>query len=313
MRSFLALLLSLFACGAFAQPAAPACPPPVEAPSVEQLRQARESAGTDRGLLWRLSKDGHESYLYGTVHLGRPAWLLPGPRVQAALRASDTLALELDLGDAATRQQLAELSAARAPLDNKALRERLERHSAAACLPAQALSHLHPLMQAVTLTVLQARWDGLDPAYAIEQVLSAFARANQRRIVGLETPAQQLDLLLPRDEGEALMLTGRLLDQLEQGRVRPVLQRLSLAWEKGRLAELEDYEQWCDCVSSPADRAYLRRLNDERNPGLAARIDALHRGGARVFAAVGALHMTGPQSLPKLLGALGYRVERVAL
>jgi hypothetical protein len=55
----------------------------------------------------------------------------------------------------------------------------------------------------------------------------------------------------------------------------------------------------------------LRRLNDERNPNLAARIDALHARGQRVFAAVGALHMTGPRALPALLAQRGYRVERV--
>ena len=36
------------------------------------------------------------------------------------------------------------------------------------------------------------------------------------------------------------------------------------------------------------------------------RIDALHREGRRVFAAVGSLHMTGAQALPKLMAARGY-------
>jgi uncharacterized protein YbaP (TraB family) len=30
-----------------------------------------------------------------------------------------------------------------------------------------------------------------------------------------------------------------------------------------------------------------------------------------VFAAVGALHMTGPQGLPRLMAARGYLVERI--
>jgi uncharacterized protein len=45
---------------------------------------------------------------------------------------------------------------------------------------------------------------------------------------------------------------------------------------------------------------------------LADSIAALHRGGERVFAAVGALHMFGPQGLPALLAARGFEVERVA-
>ena len=55
----------------------------------------------------------------------------------------------------------------------------------------------------------------------------------------------------------------------------------------------------------------MRKLNDERNPALADGIEAQHRQGKRVFAAVGALHMTGPQALPLLLAQRGFKVERV--
>jgi uncharacterized protein YbaP (TraB family) len=64
-------------------------------------------------------------------------------------------------------------------------------------------------------------------------------------------------------------------------------------------------------VQSEAERAQLRRLNDARNPFLAERIDALITQGHRLFAAVGALHMTGPQALPRLLEQRGYRLERL--
>jgi hypothetical protein len=55
----------------------------------------------------------------------------------------------------------------------------------------------------------------------------------------------------------------------------------------------------------------MKRLTDERNAPMAERIDALHTEGKRVLAAVGALHMTGKQGLPKLLAARGYAVQRL--
>ena len=55
----------------------------------------------------------------------------------------------------------------------------------------------------------------------------------------------------------------------------------------------------------------MRKLNDERNPPLADGIEAQHSQGQRVFAAVGALHMTGPQALPLLMAQRGFQVERV--
>jgi hypothetical protein len=52
---------------------------------------------------------------------------------------------------------------------------------------------------------------------------------------------------------------------------------------------------------------------DQRNPALAAAIDALHSDGRQVFAAVGALHMVGPLGLPALMAQRGYAVQRVDL
>ena len=69
--------------------------------------------------------------------------------------------------------------------------------------------------------------------------------------------------------------------------------------------------EWCDCLDTAIEREMMRRLLDDRNPGLADRIDALHRGGAQVFAAVGSLHLFGPLGLPALMEKRGYRVERV--
>jgi hypothetical protein len=57
----------------------------------------------------------------------------------------------------------------------------------------------------------------------------------------------------------------------------------------------------------------MQTLNDDRNPALADGIEALHRDGRGVFAAVGALHMTGAKALPTLLQQRGFTVRRVAL
>ena len=132
-------------------------------------------------------------------------------------------------------------------------------------------------------------------------------------MVSLESPESQMAALMPRDAADAERMVGQLIEQLEQGGVRRVIARLAAAWERGDLAELGDYERWCECVVSDEDRAQMRRLNDDRNPALADAIEALHRDGRSVFAAVGALHMTGAQALPALLQKRGFQVLRVAL
>lgn len=284
---------------------ATACPPVIAAPPAS----APSAGERDRGLLWRITRDGHTSHLFGTLHVGKPAWRRLGPRTSAALRASDVLALEIDPADPELMQAMADLRPPKALPE--ALQQRLQQAYARACMASEALASLHPLLQASTLMVMEARWLGMDPGYAAELLLTAQARAAGRRVLSLETAAQQTQALVPSDEAEALALLEQSLQQLEDRSARRVLERLATAWEQGDLAALEDYERWCDCVADEADRTFLRKLNDERNPGLADGIEAQHRQGRRVFAAVGALHMTGPQGLPQLMAQRGFKVERV--
>jgi uncharacterized protein YbaP (TraB family) len=304
-----AVLMAMLTAGA-AQ-AASACPPPLPRPSAQ-------APASDRGLLWRVSRDGHSSWLFGTLHVGKPAWARLGPRVSAALQASEVLAVEVDPGDPALAQALMETGP---PLVLSAdLQARLTRAFERACINPASLASLHPVLQATTLTVLEARWLGLDAAYAQEQVLLSRSRAERRaqagqpplRVAALETAAQQKSALLPSDPAEALAALEQGLTQLEDPSGRRVLARLARAWERGDLHALSTYEQWCACASTDEERAFMRRLNDERNPALADGIEAQHRAGLRVFAAVGALHMTGPAALPVLLAQRGFRVERIA-
>lgn len=288
------------------------CPPPPPNPTAAQLQTLQREA-LDHGLLWRLQRDGRTSYLYGTLHVGRLEWVAPGPQLSAALRETDTLALELDPGDPAVQRELAAGLARRADALtlSAAQREQLRRQTEAACLPPAALAALHPLMQAMTLMLLDARWVGLEPSFGQELVLSQAARAAGRPVVSLETVALQLGSLIPEAPGLAQARFAQALQQLEDRRTRAATQRLASAWAEGRLDELENYEAWCDCIDSPQDRDFMRRVNDDRNPAIAGAIVARHAQGQRLLAAVGALHMTGPKALPRLLQQHGFRVERV--
>ncbi|HJV59955.1 MAG TPA: TraB/GumN family protein [Albitalea sp.] len=293
--------------------AAPDCPPTAQTPTAEQAQAAMKNA-RDRGFLWRLRKDGRVSYLYGTVHVAKADWMYPGPALLNAVRSSDTIALELDVLDPDIVARLRAGMAWRPDRAlGKALAERLKRQVRAACLPDQLLTTMSPEMVATTLTVLAARRDGLDPAYAIDVVMAGLGHGLNKPVVSLETPELQLKLLQGRNAQEAQAIVEQALDELESGRAVPLLERIAQVWADGRFGELERYAQWCDCLRTDEERAMLKRLLDERNPALAEHIDALHAGGKQVLAAVGSLHMIGPLGLPALLAQRGYQVERVEL
>jgi uncharacterized protein YbaP (TraB family) len=279
-------------------------------PDPDAIAAAQRSA-VDRGFLWKISRDGRDSWLYGTVHVGRLAWLMPGPFLMQALRETEVLALELDPTDPAVQAALNAAAPAGLQLP-PATAARLARERDAACVPEAVLSALpHPFLQAVVLGLMSARREGLDPAFGIDIGLAGIARGLGRPLVGLETAELQLAAMLPDDPGTALKMIDEMLDMLADGRQRRVLVRLAGDWEAGRFDDLSDYEGWCECVADADDRRMMARVNDGRNPHLADAIAELHAGGRRVLAAVGALHMTGPAALPKLLAQRGFRVERV--
>ena len=306
----LAALLLICSAGLHAQTAA-SCPPTADGFTPEQLQAGLRNA-RDRGFLWRITRDGRSSWLYGTVHAAKRDWMFPGPKVTQALQASDTVALELDMLDPDIGQRLGVGMAAqrRAPLPEP-LQKRLAALAEAECIPAQTLAALSPELQVATLSVLVARRDGIDPSYGIDTFLSGFGRSAGKAVVSLETPEQQLRVLQMPNPQAALDFVDSGLKDLESGRARPLVLRLTQIWADADLDTLSRYETWCECLKTEADRAQQLRVLDERNPPLADAVAALHAAGKNVFAAVGSLHMIGPLGLPTLMAQRGFSVTRV--
>ncbi len=320
-RLLVALGRRLLACsllgGAALAAAAANCPPELQAPSEAQREQAQAQA-RDRGFLWRLTKEGHVSHLYGTLHVGKLAWVFPGPAVRGAFDGSEVVALELDLLDPAILAGVQKGLGARpdaAPLPAD-LARRLQAQVKLACMPEEARGMLmgtySPEMVLVTLTALTARRDGLETAYAADLMFSRLAHQAGKTVRSLEDPATQVALLSaesPEDlrEGMELGLKG-----LENQSTQRGIRRVARVWAESQHDELARYAEWCECMDTPRQREAMKKMLDDRNLAMAERIDALHAGeGRRVFVAVGSLHMVGPLGLPALMARRGYQVERI--
>lgn len=312
-RSCRWLVWGFLLCANLAAAATPArvCPPEPK-PFSPEMFEAAASQARDRGLLWRITKGGHSSYLYGTLHVGKELWMAPGPQVRRALQQTGMLALEIDpLDEAVMREMAAEIAVRGQGKLSPALQARVKKHWVSACLPAEAFGQAPAEFQAITLSMLVARNDGLDPSYGSEIMLALFGRMLKRPVVSLESVKLQFSTLFGSDDEELESMIRDGLDDIEAGRALTVMRKLAKVWEVGDLAELNNYEAWCDCVRTEGERKMLKRTLDDRNPGLAQGIDALHARGTNVFAAVGSLHMIGLKGLPAIMAARGYRVERV--
>ncbi len=289
-----------------------ACPPdpvPLNAQKAQELGRAAK----DHGFLWRFEKDGRTGYLYGTIHVNKLEWLFPGPKTMAAYRESDVLALEIDLLSPEVQKKVShpEALGIKPLVLPAALQQRMDAIAEQVCAPAAFMAGRHGVMQLVTVTIFDARFAGLEAVYGSDYFFAGMAR-NNKPTRGLETPELQMQALLGGDEKELLELVDGALKIFGNGKQRAQTKRMVDDWAGGNLADLQKFEQWCDCVGTPAERKFLKRLNDDRNAGLAAAIDKLHSEGTHPFVAIGTLHMAGPQAVTRLLAGMGYKVERVS-
>src|SRR5258705_8655280 len=151
VRATQRLIAVLLVCAGFHTNAqtTPHCPPVAEPAAIDL---ASPPASVDRGFMWRIDKDGRTSYLYGTLHVAKHDWAYPGAKLVSAMKASDVVALELDVLDPAIMQRLVAAMAPR-PQDavDDALKARLGEQIQGACLAGAMLTVYPAEMASPTL------------------------------------------------------------------------------------------------------------------------------------------------------------------
>lgn len=294
------LLLAVAGAIAFGHPAHATDCPPSPLPLDEARAHIEKTPGKNAGLLWRIEKQGRTSWLYGTIHLMHIDFAKPGSQIMMGMRSSDVLAVELNTYE----PQPPETDHKAVFQLTQAQRDRLLRAYEKDCIKADpSLSLLMPLLPS------QAARQGLFWGYGPDARLMQIAKRSNKPIVTLENLAQQVSALTPASQADFdAQMDGALAD-IETGNAATNLSVLARAWQNN---DLETFEKHTESMTSN-DPASVHRLNDERNQKMARKIDALHTEGKRVFVAVGATHMTGPNSLPKLLQGSGFSVSFVPL
>jgi uncharacterized protein YbaP (TraB family) len=263
---------------------------------------------------WHVSNGrGGELWLLGSVHLLR-AEDHPLPAVVNDLYAgADALAMELDLDDLDPLAMQAQLLGAAALDPSTTLREVLG-HEAYEAARAKAqglgvdlglLGRFKPWLVAITLMELGMDRLGFRQEYGLEQYLLRLAKNDGKQIQGLESVATQVEVL----DGLSFAAQNALLEQTlnELDTAGDMMHDLVQAWRDGRLEEL-DQVLMQGFEDFPALYESLVVARNERWIGA---LEALLASSESHLVVVGALHLTGDDSVVELLGARGLRVTPV--
>lgn len=256
--------------------------------------------------LWEVTgPGGQRGWLFGTIHaLPRPAaWR--SPVIDNALAGADRIVVEIAaVGDpAAMQREFAALARTpgQPPLAGKlppALRGKLAAELKAAGLDESRFADVETW--AAALTLAQAGAKDIDSANGIDRAVVALA--GNRPVVELEGTRAQLGIFDRLPEAEQRDLLAAVVGDPDQDTDAPFA-----AWLKGDMAVLER-ETHRGLLADPELR---QALLTGRNLAWTEKVAAMLAKGDKPFVAVGGAHMAGPEGLPALLAARGYRVTRV--
>jgi uncharacterized protein len=261
--------------------------------------------------LWKVQGPQATVYLFGTIHVLKPATAWNSPKVDRALKAADALYLEIDNADDPSALQPLMLQYGldpTHPLSTKldaSERAALDKALASLGVGEPTLEVMRPWMAGLMLNVLPLVKAGYDPKASVEHVLTLAARADGKPVRGFETAEQQVRYLADLPPAEEVAFLDSAVDDASKGTGE--IDAMVAAWEAGDTSKIAEVMN--DDMKTKYPDLY-RRLIVERNQRFARQVADLANGKGVYFVAVGAGHLAGPDSVQSMLAPLKLTAER---
>ncbi|WP_227103277.1 TraB/GumN family protein [Chromobacterium rhizoryzae] len=274
------------------------------------LPAALAAAAPAYGPLFTFSKQGRTHYLYGTMHVGRPGSDAPDWGLKQALSASDALVLELDPTAEAAVAEVTALAGAAAPRQWRQL-DAGSRDSLLSQLDQMGVAReqargLAPSLWLMQLALREYQRMGQQAQHSREAMLLEMARAARRPVLALETAGQQSRLLFEMPAPALREWVRQSAEWQGAEEADRYYRDLISAWERG---DLDALQALVALPGYPRLSAWTQHeMLDRRNLAMARRIDDW-AASKRLFVAVGALHLAGPQGLVRQLRQRGYQLR----
>jgi uncharacterized protein YbaP (TraB family) len=272
---------------------------------------ATAAAKEEQGIYWRISQEGRPAgYLLGTIHSEDPRVLDFSEEFIEELKSCDVFAMEM-VPDLPTLKKLTEYMHYE---DSGRLLELLgqERYDRA----MQALSGYQvpndwKARMKVWAVMMTLSVPAPKTGFFMDLSLSLRAAGSGLEVIGLETLEQQLQFLERMPLDFQLTLLDHALDEYQ--RVDEIHEEMVQVYLRNELQALDELSNQQFAALDREISDYFTDLGiDARNRQMAE--SALPQlAEHRVFIAVGALHLGGPQGLIALLRQAGYELNPLPL
>lgn len=274
--------------------------------------QSASSANSDRGLIWKVEKDGRTHYVFGTVHGWKAQWLPLNPAIEKSFADATTLAVEVDVTkadmNAMAQRMLLPGSETLEQRVGKTLYERTKAETSKIGLPEAAVNKFKPWGISMVLAAVKLQQLGFVPESGLDMYLLNKARASGKRVVELESADKQLAVMDSLSPGLQVAFLEQTLDYMDK--VGPWIEDLAAAWKRGDVTAMLGLAK--KGYTKPEwQQEFDEKFLHQRDVEMARRLDELFSTPGSHFAAVGSLHLLGPKSIVEQLKAKGYRIEQL--
>ncbi len=262
--------------------------------------------------LWHVQSTKGDVYLFGSIHI-LPADLdWRRGAIPTAIHRSDVFVFEIPL-DASAQAQIGSLIANRGQLPrgenlhamlSPAARADLDADAALAGLSPSSLDGLRPWLAELKLVASRMAKESASPESGADIELEETARRQNKELRYLETPDQQIDLLVPSDRKLELSEFEASLKEFRAE--KDEYPELIKAWQTGDTTTLDKLLNG-EFRNEPDAR---KALIDDRNRAWLPKLEGMLNEKKVFFVTVGAGHLIGPHSVPDLLRSHGYKVDR---
>jgi hypothetical protein len=261
--------------------------------------------------IWVVKGPHATVYLFGTIHALDKDHPWQSPKIDAAIKDSGTLWLEIpNVDDAAAMQPLIlQLGMDMGhPLSSKLTPDQVAKlNKAATGLPGgeAILEPMKPWLAGMLISLAPIMQAGYDPNSGVElQLKPEFTQAN-KPVKGFETAEEQIHYFADMSDKAQLDFLTSELDDADTAISK--FKELVAAWYAGDVAKLDTLNNE-DFRDKHPDLFQL--LVVKRNQNFTTQIQELLKGDGISFVAVGAGHLVGKEGVPTMLQKAGYKVTR---
>jgi uncharacterized protein YbaP (TraB family) len=274
-------------------------------------------AGDNPLFMWQVKSETATVSLVGSIHVGKPDFFPLAEPFETAFTDAPALAVEVDMTDPTNLQKSGVLIMQKGMLPGGTTLEdrlspeiwkRMQKYAAESDMNLGMYSKFKPGLVAMIMVLEEYKKQGFDPELGIDMHFLEAAKEQGKEIRELESIEAQLDLFFSIDDQLDDILIAEFLDQMDE--IVAMTDEMVRLWKSGDADGLDKFLQ-DQMGEDPAMAEFYRKLLDDRNVGMADKIDEWLKADTDIYVVVGAGHFSGKMGILRLLEGKGYKVRQM--